>query len=360
MNIKDHDIRIPAAYLKIMLQQVAAQGLPPASILRGTRLEPESFRHSGGPVAFVDARRILGNITRALGPGWHLSFGPHLTIPSHGPLGFAVVTAPNLRVAVSVLLQYFGIRGPFLWSAGSIEGDQFVIRFFEAADMGAERAILMELSVLSAQAMIERTIGHALIGAEVNFAHPEPAYRSVLDEVIHASVSFGAGAHALRFPAAWLDEPSVLSDEALHRYLLSRCEEEMLSAAGGLPAEAAVRQALLSTPGHFPGLSEIAAGLHVSPRTLIRRLKRGGTSYQAIRENVRKTLAGNLLLYTTLSVKQIAYRLGYQDASNFGRAFREWFGTSPGRFRSRGGLIGEGKRAHGGPPRSAGDRHSPP
>jgi AraC-like DNA-binding protein len=85
-----------------------------------------------------------------------------------------------------------------------------------------------------------------------------------------------------------------------------------------------------------PDLAEIAANQHISPRTLIRRLKRGNTSYQAILEDVRKTMAVDYLLHSGMSVASIAYRLGYQDPSNFGRAFRSWFGVPPGKYRKRG------------------------
>ena len=121
---------------------------------------------------------------------------------------------------------------------------------------------------------------------------------------------------------------------SMHRYLVQRCEEEMRSATGVLPAEIAVRRALLARPEVLPRLTEIAASQHVSPRTLIRRLNQGGTSYQAILEDVRKTLAVDYLLHSGMNVTHIAYRLGYKDPSNFGRAFRSWYGVSPGHYRT--------------------------
>ena len=126
-------------------------------------------------------------------------------------------------------------------------------------------------------------------------------------------------------------------DEAMHRYLILRCEEDLHVALGVLPAEVAVRQALLAKPGVFPGLREIAAELHVSPPTLIRRLKQGETSYNAILEDVRRTLAVDYLRHTGMNIAHIAWRLGYQDPSNFGRAFRGWIGVSPGNYRSNRG-----------------------
>jgi AraC-like DNA-binding protein len=324
---------MPATYLKVFLRFAAGTGVPLQPLLAGTALELEALRQSDHPVRFSDMRRVLANIDRVMPAGWHLDLDHLLTIAAHGALGFAVVTAPDLRTAVNVLLRYFGIRGPFLWTTGVVEDDQFVIRFFESMDMGAQRGILIELAILSVQIMLERSAGRELPQARLALGHPAPGYRERLEQSLHASLSYGAPGYSLRFPNGWLDEHCALYDEAMHRYLLSRCEEEMRSAPGSLTAEVAVRQAMLSRPGVFPGLADIAEELHISPRTLIRRLKRNGTSYQAILDEVRKTLASNYLLHSAMSVKQIAYRLGYQDASNFGRAFRGWFGVAPGRYR---------------------------
>ena len=62
---------------------------------------------------------MLDRVTRQLGEGWHLELAERLTVPAHGALGFAVVTAPNVGAAIDVLTRYLGIRGPFLWPAGA-------------------------------------------------------------------------------------------------------------------------------------------------------------------------------------------------------------------------------------------------
>lgn len=336
MNLIDQKWTLPAAYLKVFLQHAANAKLQLEPLLEGTKLQAEGLLESNRPIEFDDLQRVLDRVTRQLGTGWHLSLAERFTVPAHGPLGFAVVTAPDIQAAIGVLTRYLGIRGPFLWPAGTIEGADYVIRFYEAMPMGAQRRLLIELALLSVQGLIERPLGRKMRGAQLAFALTPPSYRDTLNRAFHADVVFGARRHSLRFPAAWLDEPCALHDEAMHRYLLGRCEEELKLISGMLPAEIAVRQALLASPGRLPGLGEIAAGQNLSPRTLIRRLKRGNTSYRAIRNDVRRSLAVDYLSNSGLSVGNIAYRLGYQDPSNFGRAFRSWFGLAPGQYRRQG------------------------
>lgn len=324
---------MPATYLKVILQEARAANLSVEPLLAATDLTQEELLTSDEPVSFANTLQVLANAERLLGPGWHLLLAARLTVPSHGPLGFAVVTAPDMRSSVEVLLRFIGTRAPFLWSAGAIEGDEFVFRFYETADMGDQRRTLMELAALSLQGLMERPLGRAISGAKLAFAYSEPPYADMVRQVFNADVSFSADQYALRFPAAWLDEPCALHEDSMHRYLLNRCEDDLLASAGSLPAEIAVRQALLARPGEIPSLAEIAASQHVSPRTLIRRLKRGNTSYQRILNDVRKTLSRDFLLNSSMSIARISWRLGYQDPSNFSRAFRGWYGVSPQHYR---------------------------
>ena len=78
----------------------------------------------------------------------------------------------------------------------------------------------------------------------------------------------------------------------------------------------------------------VANHFRVSTRTLIRRLENERSSYRVILEYTRKEVALALLLDPLKSVADVALALGYQDASNFGRAFRGWFAVSPDVFRN--------------------------
>jgi AraC-like DNA-binding protein len=93
--------------------------------------------------------------------------------------------------------------------------------------------------------------------------------------------------------------------------------EQVLETAGdaGLPLEQAARR------------------VHLSRRTLNRRLAELGTSYRAVLEAHLRARADALLRDPNLTVSDVASRLGYDDTANFGRACRRWFGMPPGRVR---------------------------
>jgi AraC-like DNA-binding protein len=72
----------------------------------------------------------------------------------------------------------------------------------------------------------------------------------------------------------------------------------------------------------------------MSERSVYRKLKREGASYKSIYDDVRKALTQQYLTETDLSINQIAALLGFNDASNFRRLFKRWFGISPSQFIS--------------------------
>ena len=84
----------------------------------------------------------------------------------------------------------------------------------------------------------------------------------------------------------------------------------------------------------MPDMEEVANGLHLTVRTLRRRLRKEGTSFAQLRDEVRMALAEALLAGPRLSMEQIAERLGYADATSFGNAFKRCRGRTPCSFRS--------------------------
>jgi AraC-like DNA-binding protein len=85
--------------------------------------------------------------------------------------------------------------------------------------------------------------------------------------------------------------------------------------------------------GQRPSLREVARELHLSARTLQRRLTGAGLTFQQVLEEARRELAHHYLLQSSLELNETAYLLGYGNANSFFRAFRHWEGASPGQWR---------------------------
>ncbi len=79
----------------------------------------------------------------------------------------------------------------------------------------------------------------------------------------------------------------------------------------------------------------IADALHISSRTLQRRLQEEGSNFQRVLEEARHQLARHYLNHSVLELNEAAYHLGYEDANSFVRAFRTWEGVPPARWRDQ-------------------------
>ncbi len=80
---------------------------------------------------------------------------------------------------------------------------------------------------------------------------------------------------------------------------------------------------------------DIAADLHLSTRTLQRRLIEEGVNFGELLQGIRRELAQNYIDDRQLNVSEIAYLLGFSDQANFTRAFKRWFGATPSDWRKR-------------------------
>jgi len=100
-----------------------------------------------------------------------------------------------------------------------------------------------------------------------------------------------------------------------------------------------VRQALAAHPEQTRSAQDLAALLHLSPRTLHRQLKDEGASLQQLKDEVRRHRAQDLLLRTDRPIKQVAQAAGFQNEKSFMRAFKGWTGQSPAEFRQAAGAA---------------------
>jgi AraC-like DNA-binding protein len=169
----------------------------------------------------------------------------------------------------------------------------------------------------------------------VRFPYPQPAHAGDYALVYTEHSEFGADALVVTMDAALLDL-QVRRDEAdLAAFLegapgkitmLYRRDREMAKG---------VRELLSRSLAHAPTLQDAARELHVSARTLHRRLRDEGSGFRRIKDGVRREIAMARLGQTRDSIAQIAADLGYSEPSAFFRAFISWTGEAPTAFRRR-------------------------
>ena len=164
----------------------------------------------------------------------------------------------------------------------------------------------------------------------VELAYPAPPHVLEYDLLFGAPCIFDAEATALVFDGALLGEP-VLQDEAGIAAFLRRAPQDVLSRIDyGSTTAASVRRLVgRSFPGTLPTEAEVAELLSVSPQTLRRRLAAEATSFQHIRDQMRRDHAIAALAEGRTPIERISEQLGFSEPSAFHRAFKRWTGATP-------------------------------
>lgn len=275
---------------------------------------------------------------------WLLHYGRQLDIASHGTLGFAVLSAPNLETAMQVLADYFVIRSSAYECEFRYAGSraEFIIRdLFDKPIIGRW---LVETGFRVIQQLIESVMAHPLGDhATIHFANSEPEYSAELIDFYGLACEFDKSDHKISFPASWCRISSPLYDQATFRSTLAKCRELKLALAGNTRTKETVslmfkqyfneRAQGRATISELPSLKSIANKLNTSSRTLSRKLGDEQTSYKKLLESARREYASHLLQNTHLSIADVAYNLAYQEPANFVRAFKVWFNTTPATWR---------------------------
>lgn len=328
---------LPSAYVRLVLetvvprdeqrhrQHLGAAGIRDDAILPG----------QATTVPFGDAIRLMNRVSADLAPGWHLALAPRLDAAAHGPLGYALLSSATLADALSTLVEYAETRFPFLWLIRSTDRGNCRIECLPSGDLGRLRQPLMELAAIGIARLISQLVGSRGQGLSIRLGGEPPSYAAQLREAAGAEVCFTGDAVTILFPREWLGIPGLYADEGMNRLSIGRCRDLRDRICRRSALEIALRQELLARHGRMPGLEALARSRHLSSRTLIRRLRGQGTSYRRLAAEVQAGLAADLLRNTDLPVAEIAERLGFADPANFGRAFRSWFGTTPGRYRQQ-------------------------
>ena len=334
-------LEVSAPYARLVLQSGVAS---PAELLRGTHLSERDVAKLEF-IGAVEVAQLFGNYEHYCNdPTWTAKLGAQLNIAAHGPLGFAALSAPTLGEALDVMADLYQSRNTAMSVQTQATGTHYRLELGDVLGDPNFLRWMAEIIMKIVEALLASILGHP-VGESVNvcFAQPEPSHYRELAGCYDGTVVFGQNADAIEVPLAWRQLPSPLYDEAVYRANLIKCRELIMARdQSGSVTEAVCNHLRNHFDGQYlsnngpcspPTLEQMAATLHTTSRTLIRRLQREEHSYKKILETLRGEYAERLLLDARLTAADVGEILGYGEAANFGRAFRRWCGQSPAAWR---------------------------
>jgi len=328
--------RSPAS-VKVLVDLGAEYGVRADHLLRGTGIEVGALAAADGEIEAEQELGVIRNLLRELpdAPGLGLRAGAQYHLTTHGLWGFALISSPDLRSAIDFGLRYLDLtfafnRISFEERAG--EGRMILDDTAVAEDV---RRFLVEREGASIMTLQRELFSAAIPLLRVEVRFPAPEYAERYEEVFGVRPRFDAGRNLAAFGAAVLDLPLPQANELT----ASLCEQECRALLdrrrqrSGVAGQ--VRALLVPRAGTVAAMEEVCRSLHVTPRTLRRRLEREGTTFRALLAETRLALAEQWLCDNAMTVEEIASRLGYAEAASFHRAFARQRGMAPGAFRKQ-------------------------
>jgi AraC-like DNA-binding protein len=262
--------------------------------------------------------------------------GLQMSLSAHGYLGFAVMSAPTLRDALSLAIQYAPTRTTALALRLDVGPSTAALVIEECLDLGTARDALLLALLVGVWQMGNTLLRRVVTESVVEVAFPEPAYYARFRDV-QPRVRFGRPANRLVFDAALLEQPLASADPASLLLAQEQCDRQLDSFATRAPFVDRVRSLLLRRDRGVRSFEELAAAVKLSPRTLRRRLAAARVSFSELLEETRRDRAFVLLRSPRISTKDVAEQVGYSNVANFMRAFRRWTGQTPAAFRRESG-----------------------
>ena len=272
-------------------------------------------------------------VTLAGDPTLALRLGQQIGIESYGTFGFALLSCANLRESIELLLRY----GKVFFNPGWLSQDHdkgLLLRLDLNRGTPAQQQIVAELCFSQLT-----SIGYSLFrrrlleGAQISFSYAKPAHASSYKMILGAEVTFESEHSELFLPTHVLETAVKTANISDHVVFHQQCEEMLLGLDRVGKATADVRQLLIQSAGDFLTIEQVAERLHISQRTLRRRLKAESTNFRSTLDEIRDLLAKEYLAKTELTVAEIAHLLEYSETVNFRRAFGRWNGITPNTYR---------------------------
>lgn len=284
--------------------------------------------------AFLDSQTIAAQ--RLGRPDFGLMMGDRQTMSVLGALSIAIINSPTVRDGIDMASRYLHVHNPA--ASMTLAPMPKSTRSFLSCSLDLRRNQCREQNDERIIASLHKSLGQLGDGrykpSEVWFTHEPISPLSVYRRVFGLTPQFGKPTMGIAIERSILDSwrpggSSQMRDIA-EMYLQSNSPPPNKDFTTRV---ASMARSLLQGGECAPEQVAKALGLHT--RTLQRRLKDEGSSFEKIKDDARRDWAESLLVQPSVSLSQIAQMLDYADSSAFSRSCRRWFGESPRSYRMR-------------------------
>lgn len=327
-------INVLAPSVGIYREVIRSYGLDPLPLFNKAGIDPESINNANARLPYANVLTLVKeSVAVTQDPAMWLRVEDYWHPSQLGALGYAWLASSSLRTALGRLQRYLRTVTTGLELHYEESAAEFRIRF-EFMDLVATAFGRDNVAVMLLITLCRANYGKAFAPLHVSFVQPEPASQTKFLERFRCPVYFNQPATVVTLDPAIINKPlstsnpelAGLSDQVMIRYLANLDKQDIKSRV--------MSEILEQLPSGGVTDSSISKSLHMTTRTLQRKLKEAGTSFKELLSEVRSDLAEKYLQNSQYTLTEISFMLGFSEASSFSRAYRRWKGKSPSEARA--------------------------
>lgn len=250
----------------------------------------------------------------------------------HG-LGFSWMASDSLLDAFTRLVKYYRL----ITTAGGIElteeGEVYRVRYM-IPEQGSPALASLDAALAVFLQFCRFTKGSDMSPVKVELQRPQPENNKAFLTYFNCDVQYDCRYNSLYFSKALLEEslptanPELAraNDQVVIEYLRKFDQADVVSKVRAIIIEC--------LPSGTPSQDKVAQKVHMSARTLQRKLVDKQTSYKLLLDEIRQELAQQYLREKGRTIGEVTYLLGFSEPSNFTRSFKRWTGMTPAEYQS--------------------------
>jgi len=320
----------PSGYgLKGLFDELTAQGVSQRDVLRsaGVRTLTGTLTQAQRLAILRAAKEHATHRLTAL------EAGQRQRVHHFGVYGFALATSPTFYDAFMFGRQHLELAGAVLQISFHTDNRVGILRSENPATLGNLLPFAAEFWRSSMTTLLSEVLGKPFPSVLMRFPYPAPAYAETYRSRLHCPIEFDSPNMEWHFDASILREPCASASTITATICKEFCESMIEKAGGSSPLQRDLRAFILGNTGRRTTAEDAAGAVGLAKRTLFRRLKSEGISFQALLDQTRASLAREYLESTALGTAEIGDRCGYGDEANFRKAFQRWHGMSASQWR---------------------------
>lgn len=330
---------VSVTMIKILRAYARRFKIDPDTAMASAGIDPVSLEKSEARVPAATFQAVWQHIAGAAGdPNPGLNFGRELSrqYPAGSVLFTMMLNCPDMGSALKVFVRYHRVMAEVIHPVMDVTGNSVSLSWQVSFPDIPDSPDLAEALLCIFHTVIQTLSQGRITPGQVCFTRGQPDDISPYREQFNTTLVFSAPKNELTLRSQDLDMKIDLANPALYAVL----EKHAARILACLGREKKWSDNVLSLLGKMVvsdarlNIETVADRLGVSIRSLQEKLKKEGTTFRNLLEEVRRQVAQDFLRDTNTDICDIAFLLGYAEQSAFNRAFKRWTGMTPRTFRN--------------------------